>query len=117
MTARVFGLTIPLSILATPTSLSSKPSCPLWDQLQTRGYLSQMSASPSEADSEMHREPPLDNHAPEKFGKERPKGSNSCSESESLGVGFETKCAGNSAGFSRAQAPEEKFADCVAESI
>jgi hypothetical protein len=49
-----------------------------------------------------HREPPLDNHAPEKSGQERPEEPKSCSEIESLGVGFERKRARNSGFFSSA---------------
>jgi hypothetical protein len=49
-----------------------------------------------------HREPPLDNHVPEKSGQERPEEPKSCSEIESLGVGFERKRARNSGFFSRA---------------
>jgi hypothetical protein len=51
---------------------------------------------------DVHREPPLDNLAPEKFGQERPRRPKSCSEMEVLGVGFESKCARNSGIFSRA---------------
>jgi hypothetical protein len=41
------------------------------------------------------REAPLDNHAPEKSGQERPEESKSRSEIESLGDGFERKRARN----------------------
>jgi hypothetical protein len=44
-----------------------------------------------------HREAPLDNHAPEKSGQERPEEAKSCSEIEWFGVGFERKGARNSA--------------------
>jgi hypothetical protein len=39
--------------------------------------------------SQTYREPPLDNHAPEKSGQERPEEPKSCSEIESLGLGLE----------------------------
>jgi hypothetical protein len=73
-----------------------------------------MTALPLEADVQVHREPPLAHHAPEKSGQERPETLNFCSELEALGVGFESKCPHNSGSFSSAEALEKKFADCVA---
>jgi hypothetical protein len=56
----------------------------------------------------MHREQPLDNHALEKSGQERPKGLKSWSEMAPRGVGFERERAGKPGPFREALNMEKK---------
>jgi hypothetical protein len=63
----------------------------------------------------MHREPPLNNHAPEKSGLENPKGPKSCSQIESLGVGFERECAGKPGIFGEPLTVEKKLSASLAD--
>jgi hypothetical protein len=61
-----------------------------------------------------HRERPLDNHALEKSGQERPEGPKSCSEMAPLAVDFERKCARKPGPFREALTVEKKLAASLA---
>lgn len=65
--------------------------------------------------SVVHRGPPLDNHAPEKCGQERPQAPESCSEMALFGVGSERKGAGKLGPSCEALTMEKKFAASLAE--
>jgi hypothetical protein len=63
----------------------------------------------------MHRERPLDNHAPEKSGREGPKGPGSSLKMAALGVGFARKRADGSGFFRQGPTMEKKFAASLAD--
>jgi hypothetical protein len=74
-----------------------------------------MTASPLEADIKVHREAPLDNHTPEKSGRQKPQGPKSHSEIARVGVGFDCECAAKLGHSCGALTVEKRFAASLAE--
>lgn len=90
-----------ISVVTAPTAVVLRRTPPS-NELQSSSRFNKTTAVPWKAGALVHREPPLDDHAPEKSRQEMPKGSNFCSETAALGVGFVCKGPGNSGDFSRA---------------